>query len=157
MPKSLRIPAAARGKVTRILGLDIGDKRIGVALSDRGGIIASPSTIIDRTDPQQDIDAITEIVRQNDVTMIVAGLPLTMDGTTGHQAEKVKSFVDSLSMHTEVPVVYRDESLTTLEARRLMRLTRKKKRREREKDDAVAAAFILQGYLDEKKDGPGTG
>lgn len=75
-----------------------------------------------------------------------------MDGTIGHQAEKVKSFVDNLSSQAGLPFEYRDESLTTLEARRLMRLTRKKKKREKEKDDAIAAAFILQGYLDENRD-----
>jgi putative Holliday junction resolvase len=72
-----------------------------------------------------------------------------MNGTIGHQAEKVKGFTDVLVKSTGVPVVYRDESLTTLKARQLMQLTRKKKKREKEKDDSVAAAFILQGYLDE--------
>jgi putative holliday junction resolvase len=82
--------------------------------------------------------------------VIVAGLPLTMDGTIGHQAEKVKHFTDDLAKNVGVPVVHRDESLTTFEARQSMRLTRKKKKREKEKDDAIAAAFLLQGYLDEK-------
>lgn len=74
-----------------------------------------------------------------------------MDGTIGHQAEKIKDFTDSLAKNTGVPVIHRDESLTTLKARQSMRLTRKKKKREKEKDDAIAAAFILQGYLDEQR------
>lgn len=74
-----------------------------------------------------------------------------IDGTIGYQAEKIKSFTDALSRSIEVPVVYRDESLTTLEARQLMQLTRKKKKREKDKDDSIAAAFILQGYLDEQR------
>lgn len=74
-----------------------------------------------------------------------------MNGSIGHQAEKVKAFVDKLSASVHIPVEYRDESLTTLEARRLMQLTRKKKQREKEKDDAIAAAFLLQGYLDENQ------
>lgn len=82
--------------------------------------------------------------------IIVAGLPLTMDSTIGHQAEKVKLFMEVLEKNIGVPVVYRDESLTTLEARQLMQRTRKKKKREKEKDDAIAAAFILKGYLDEQ-------
>ena len=82
--------------------------------------------------------------------MIVAGLPLTMDGTIGHQAEKTKQFTDALAQNIEIPIVHRDESLTTLEARQLMQNTRKKKKREKEKDDAIAAAFLLQGYLDEQ-------
>ena len=133
------------------MAMDIGDKRIGVALSDRGGIIASPLTIIDRTDLDQDIEAIITLISQNEAGTIVAGLPLTMDGTIGHQAAKVKGFTDVLAKSTGIPVVYRDESLTTLKARQLMQLTRKKKKREKENDDSVAAAFILQGYLDEHR------
>jgi putative holliday junction resolvase len=92
------------------------------------------------------------LIKQNEAGLIVAGLPLTKDGTIGHQAEKVKQFTNALADITEVPVIYRDESLTTLEARQSMRLTRNKKKREKEKDDAIAAAFILQGYLDEQRE-----
>ncbi|MFC2070388.1 Holliday junction resolvase RuvX [Chloroflexota bacterium] len=138
-----------RGNITRNLGLDIGDRRIGVALGDPGGIIASPLTIINRTDEQQDIAAIIAIITQNDVGKIIAGLPVSMNGSIGHQAEKVKTFVKSLSARTQVPIEFRDESLTTVSARQLMQVTRKKKRREKTRDDAIAAAFILQGYLDE--------
>ena len=74
-----------------------------------------------------------------------------MNGGIGSQAEKVRSFIKSLVTYTDVPVEYRDESLTTLEARKLMQKTRKKKKREKEKDDAIAAAYILQGYLDEEQ------
>ena len=131
--------------------MDIGDKRIGVAISDQGGIIASPMTIIDRTNLHQDIEAVVTLINQNEAEIIVAGLPLTIDGTIGYQAEKVKYFTDNLAKNTNTPIVHRDESLTTLEARQLMQLTRKKKKREKEKDDSIAAAFILQGYLDERK------
>jgi putative holliday junction resolvase len=120
-------------------------------MSDRGGIIASPFTIIERTGEPQDTNKIIEIVRQNEVEIIIAGLPVSMNGSIGHQAEKVKSFVENLVASISIPVEYRDESLTTLEARRLMQLTRKKKQREKEKDDAIAAAFLLQGYLDENR------
>jgi putative Holliday junction resolvase len=109
-------------------------------------------TIIERTNLQQDIKSVITLIDRNEAGIIVAGLPLTMDGTIGHQAEKVKDFTDFLAKNTEVPVVYRDESLTTLEARQSMRITRKKKKREKEKDDAIAAAFILQGYLDEQRE-----
>ena len=109
-------------------------------------------TIIERTNLQQDIKAVITLIKQNEAGLIVAGLPLTMNGMIGYQAEKVKHFTDILAENTEVPVVHRDESLTTLEARQSMRLTRKKKKREKEKDDAIAAAFILQGYLDEQRE-----
>jgi putative Holliday junction resolvase len=131
--------------------LDIGDKRIGVAISDQGGIIASPLTIIDRANLHQDIETVVTLINQNEAEMIVAGLPLTIDGIIGHQAEKVKYFTDNLAKNTDIPIIHQDESLTTLEARQLMQLTRKKRKREKEKDDSIAAAFILQGYLDEQR------
>jgi len=130
----------------RNLGLDIGDKRIGVARSDPQGILASPLTIINRRDDRADIEAIVNIVSQNQVGRIIVGLPLSMDGTIGVQAEKVKAFTQQLSNHTEVPVEFRDERLTTVSAKRLMRTVRKTRKT---RDDAVAAALILQGYLDE--------
>jgi putative Holliday junction resolvase len=131
--------------------LDIGDRRIGVAVSDRGGIIASPLTIIERTDDLQDIEIIIAILRENEAGLVIAGLPVSLDGTLGQQARKVKDFTGKLISRTDIPVEYRDESMTTLQARELMQVTRKKKRREKEKDDAIAAAYILQSYLDEKQ------
>ena len=132
---------------TRSLGLDIGDRWIGVAMSDPQGILASPVTIISRTDESSGIKAILAIIDQNQVGAVVVGLPLSMNGNIGPQAEKVQGFAQELSAHTSIPIVYRDESLTTVEAQRLMRMTRKGRRG---RDDAVAAALILQGYLDER-------
>jgi len=100
---------------------------------------------------QQDVEAVIDIIQKHEAGIIVAGLPLTMNGTIGHQAEKVQSFTDALAKNTRVPVIHRDESLTTLQARQLMQRTRKKRKREKEKDDSIAAAFILQGYLDEQR------
>jgi putative Holliday junction resolvase len=130
----------------RILGLDIGDRRIGVALSDPQGILASPLTIIERSDEQAGIKAIVAIVTQKEVGRIIVGLPLSMNGSIGEQAKKVEVFIRELSDHTEVPIEFRDERLTTLSAKRLMRDVRKSQKM---KDDAVAAALILQSYLDE--------
>ncbi|MFC1953190.1 Holliday junction resolvase RuvX [Chloroflexota bacterium] len=132
------------------MGLDIGDKRIGVALSDPGSILASPYAIIERKDEIQDIGAIIDIVNRQGVGLIIAGLPLSMDGGIGHQAAKIKDFVDTLANRTQVPVDYRDESLTTVEARRIMLKSRSKKNRQKSRDDSVAAAVLLQGYLDEE-------
>ena len=133
----------------RSLGLDIGDKRIGVALSDPEGILASPFTIIDRKDDAADIEAIINIVERQRVERIVVGLPRSMDGSIGRQAEKVKSFTQKLCSHTDVSVEFRDERLTTVSAKRLMQSVGKKKSRKKARDDAIAAALILQGYLDE--------
>jgi putative Holliday junction resolvase len=133
----------------RRLGLDIGDKRIGVALSDPEGILASPFTIIDRQDESQDIEAITGIIRQQQVGQVVVGLPRSLDGSLGQQAEKVKDFVQKLSAQIEIPVEYRDERLTTVMAERLKRASGGKKTKGKARYDAQAAALILQSYLDE--------
>ncbi|MFC2041389.1 Holliday junction resolvase RuvX [Chloroflexota bacterium] len=135
--------------VTRSLGLDIGDKRIGVALSDVLGILASPFNIIERKGEEEDIGAIIDIVNQHQVKHIIAGLPRSMDGSLGTQAEKVEAFIQKLRSRTEVPVEFRDERLTTVSAKRLMQAANSKKTRVKARDDAVAAAIILQAYLDE--------
>ena len=131
------------------MALDVGDKRIGVALSDPGGILASPFTIIDRRDERLDIEAVVDIINQHQVGQIVVGLPRSMDGSIGRQAEKVKAFTQELSSHTDVPLEFRDERLTTVSARRLMQAAHGKKARKKGQDDAIAAAIILQGYLEE--------
>lgn len=133
----------------RSLGLDIGDRRIGVALSDPLGWLASPLTIINRSDTTIDIEAITDIVDRNQVGQIIVGLPLSMNGSLGQQAEKVQEFTKELISHTDVPVEFRDERLTTVSAQRLMRTVKPAKARRKTPDDAIAAALILQGYLDE--------
>ncbi len=140
------------GCITRSLGLDIGDRRIGVALSDPEGILASPFTIIHRRDERLDIEAIIDIVNQHEVKQIVVGLPRSMDGSIGRQAEKVKSLTQKLCSHTEVPVEFRDERLTTVSAKRLMQAANTKKTKRKTKDDAIAAALILQSYLDEARE-----
>ena len=131
----------------RSLGLDIGDKRIGVAVSDPEGILASPFTIINRIDDAVDVEAITGIVDQQQVERIIVGLPRSMDGSLGKQAQKVEAFIQKLSSHTEIPVEFRDERLSTVSAKRLMQAANTKKTR----DDAIAAALILQGYLEETR------
>ena len=135
--------------ITRSLGLDIGDKWIGVALSDPGGILASPFTIINRREEQADVEAIVDIVSQQQVGQIIVGLPRYMDGSISQQAEKVKAFTQKLCDQTRVPVEFRDERLTTVSAKRLMQAVNTKKTRKKVRHDAMAAALILQGYLDE--------
>jgi putative holliday junction resolvase len=129
------------------MGLDVGDSRIGVALSDPLGILASPLTIITRRDVTADIEAIINIVRQHDVESIVIGLPLSMDGTQGAQVAKVREFAAALSHHTDLPIRFQDERLSTVEAIRLFKEAGKTDRGTRY--DAAAAAVILQAHLDE--------
>ena len=133
----------------RNMGLDVGDKRIGIALSDPSGILASPLTIINRDDDATVLDDIIEIAREKEVARIIVGLPRSMNGNTGKQAEKVEYFVQKLRSHTEIPIELRDERLSTVSAGRLMQEAKTKKSKDKARLDAIAAAIILQSYLDE--------
>ena len=133
----------------RILSLDIGDRRIGVAMSDTLGILATPLTILDRKNEVQDFASITALVNKYDVGLILAGLPRSLSGGIGHQAKKVQAFVEKLRQQASVPVELRDERFTTVDAQRLMREAAKKKKKVKVHDDAAAAAVLLQAYLDE--------
>jgi putative Holliday junction resolvase len=135
----------------RILGLDIGDRRVGVAISDPVEIIATPLTVITRDDDNAALSAIMQLVDQYDVKRIVVGLPYSLDGSLGRQASKVKDFVDKLSQNTSAGIELWDERLSTVAVERLLRGAGNKKARERSRLDAAAAAFILQGYLDSLK------
>jgi putative Holliday junction resolvase len=135
----------------RCLGLDIGDRWIGVALSDPGGILASPLTIIERTEDSKAIKAIADIINKEQVEQVVVGLPLSLDGSLSGQAEKVKDFADKMAENIKVPLEYRDERLTTVTAQRLKRASGGKKGRGKTRDDAEAAAVILQSYLEESR------
>jgi len=129
------------------MGLDIGDSRIGLALSDPMGILASPLMIVHRADEAAAMKKIVDIIREKEVGKVIAGLPLNMDGSRGEQAKKTASFVAELSRHIQVPIEYRDERLSTINARELIREVRKTNRDTRY--DAAAAALVLQSYLDE--------
>jgi putative holliday junction resolvase len=137
----------------RSLGLDIGDRRIGVALSDPLGILASPLQVFEHRDDAADIQTILQLVKLNQVEMVIVGLPQSMNGTIGQQAEKVKSFTEKLTDQSPVPVEFRDERLTTVSAKQLMEAagTKKPARGKKIEYDAAAAAIILQSYLNEAR------
>ncbi|MFC1910130.1 Holliday junction resolvase RuvX [Chloroflexota bacterium] len=135
----------------RSLALDVGDRRIGVAVSDPGGILASPLTIIEREEINADIRAISHIVKEQDAGIIIVGLPYSTNGGVGAQAQKVLEFAGDMQKSLSIPVEFRDESFTTVSARRLMLDIRSRKKRRTEKDDSIAAALILQSYLEENR------
>jgi len=135
----------------RCLGLDVGDRRIGVAISDPEQILASPLSTIMRDDDEEAIDAIVQLVAKHEVQRIVVGLPYSLDGTVGRQASKVAAFVEQLSKCTEAGIETRDERLSTIAAERLLVEAGTKRDTIRVRRDAAAAAFILQGYLDSLK------
>ncbi|MBM3213894.1 Holliday junction resolvase RuvX [Candidatus Poribacteria bacterium] len=140
-----------------LLGLDVGDKRIGVAKSDALGMLATPLTTIERSSDRAACREIVRIAAEHDAVRIVVGLPKMLDNSIGIQAEKVLVFVQQLKAATEVPVVLWDERLTTTEASRVLRKPSRtgrrqapsKKERERVKArlDEVSAAIILESYL----------
>ena len=136
--------------MARILGMDVGDKRIGLALSDSNGILASPLTIIERTGELDEIKTILKIIEEREIRQIIVGLPRLMNGNIGAQAEKVQDFVVTLSTYTDIPIELRDERLTTVTAVRLKQETDSKKKKWKIRYDAMAAAVILQDYLEEK-------
>ncbi|MDD2554432.1 MAG: Holliday junction resolvase RuvX [Desulfotomaculaceae bacterium] len=133
----------------RVLGLDLGDKRIGVALSDPMGWTAQGWAVITSAGgAKSDIRRIKEIVEKHEVERIVVGLPLNMDGSTGPRAEKARGFADRLARVLSLPVELWDERLTTVEAERLLIEADMKRARRRQVIDKMAAVLILQNYLD---------
>ena len=122
-----------------------------MAVSDPQGLLARPLTILERTSEDEDIRALADIIARNEVGCVVIGLPRMMDGSSSKQTEKVEAFVAALRPHISQPIDMRDERLTTFTAQCLMREASPKKSVSRKMDDAVAAAIILQSYLDEGK------
>ncbi len=130
----------------RILGLDLGERRTGVALSDPTGFLATPLTVLQHINIEADLAAIEELVRSRGVEQVVVGLPLSLNGSVGPQARLVQRRVARLRDRLNVPIVLWDESLSTVEAKRLVHEAGKRVKRDR--IDAAAAAVILQSYLD---------
>jgi len=135
----------------RILGLDIGDRRIGVAISDPLGITAAGLECVQRKNMQTDILTVHQIAERHGAVEIVIGLPQNMDGSIGEQAEKVKSFARKLARATGLPIVYEDERLTTISAIRTLTLQGVKTGHRKDLVDMQSAAIILQKFLDRKE------
>jgi putative Holliday junction resolvase len=133
---------------TRKVGLDIGEKRIGVAVSDALGLTAQPLDVVVRRSQTADVEAIMRLLEQYRVGEFVAGLPLNMDGSEGAQADAVRHFCSRLEALTSIPVRFQDERLTTVESERLMIDSGMRRAKRRTKVDKTAAALILQSHLD---------
>ena len=134
----------------RIMGLDMGARRIGVALSDPLGITAQRLTLIERRDPAQDLEAIASLVSAHEVGTVIVGLPLTMKGEMGSQATLVMAFVERLRSRLGCPVETVDERLTTVEGERALLSTDASRQTRKRLIDQVAAQLILQSYLNGK-------
>ena len=132
----------------RLLGLDVGDRRIGVSLSDSLGLTAQPLTVVERRREAEALSAIRALVSRHQVEKIIVGLPLTMRGTPGPQSDKVTAFVEALRRQVTVPIQLLDERLTTVQGTRTLQALGTTGRRRKQLIDQVAAQLILQQFLD---------
>lgn len=136
----------------RIMGIDYGVKRIGIAVSDALGITAQPVEVLHRKSVEEDMRRINEIIKEKQVELIVMGMPSNMNGTPGSLSGEIKWYAGRMQEATGLPVEFAEERLTTLTAERMLTeeadLSREKRKQVRDK---IAAVFILQNYMDTRK------
>lgn len=132
----------------RVMALDVGERRIGVAVSDELGWLARTVTVIEQRDLEVDLDDIQALVAELGAELLVVGYPRSMSGEIGEQAQRMEEFVEQLQPVVGVPIVLWDERLTTFTATQILREQGVDARAQKKRIDAVAAAVILQDYLD---------
>jgi putative Holliday junction resolvase len=135
----------------RLLGLDVGERRIGVAVSDANGVLATPWTILKRRSRREDFAAVQQLVDELGADRVIVGHPRSLDGTAGPQAQRVERYASALAQVLTVPVVLWDERYTTIEARERLGQAGVRGREQRRRLDAAAAAVLLQDYLDSRR------
>ncbi len=135
--------------MSRYLALDVGDERIGVAISDELGLLARPLAVLAREPGPGSYLQLAEIVRREGVGCLIVGLPLLENGLAGKQVASTQAYVRGMAEHVPVPVIYWDERYTTARAREIIQETSPGNHPRRDDLDAVAAAVILQDYLDQ--------
>jgi conserved hypothetical protein TIGR00250 len=133
--------------MARVLGIDFGEKRLGLALSDESRTLASPLAVYERKDIQSDLRFLSDLIFRYQITEIVLGLPFNMDGSLGPKAQQVLEFKRALEESLKLPVHTFDERLTTAEAERALLEANMSRRKRKARRDALAAVLILQGYL----------
>ena len=133
------------------MALDFGDVRIGVATSDILGMFASGLETYVRKNQKQDIVHIASLIEQHKVDTVVIGLPINMDGSHGKRVEITKAFGEELKKHTTAKIVYEDERLSSVEAEDILISSNMRREKRKAVIDQLAAAIILQGYLDRNK------
>jgi putative Holliday junction resolvase len=138
--------------VTRIIGLDVGDARIGVAVSDPLGLTAQPHSVIRRDRKGGEYSALQRIIEEFDVNRIVVGLPLNMDGSVGQQAHRVQKFADELRrLLPHIEIEFWDERLSSVASEQMLIDSGMRRHERRRTIDKVAATIILQTYLDRQR------
>jgi putative Holliday junction resolvase len=134
----------------RVMALDVGERRIGVAISDPSGTLATPHTVIQRSSKAKDFAAVARLVAELDVAHVIVGLPLSLDGEMGPQARRVSRYAQALAQAISVPLGFHDERYSTITADALLIESGRKRR---VPIDAAAAAVILQDFLDSRQAG----
>ena len=140
--------AASLGRGARVIGIDVGSKTLGLALSDVTRKIASALVTLRRSRLAEDLRRLVDLAAQHGVGGFVVGLPLNLDGSAGRRAQATRAFVRSLAQATQLPITYWDERLSTVAAERVLLEADLSRRRRAEVVDKVAATLILQGALD---------
>jgi putative Holliday junction resolvase len=135
------------------LALDVGEKRIGVAVSDETGILASPRTVVRRASTAAALEALARLVAETGAEVVVVGLPVSFDGQLHGQARAIQAFAAKLRERIAQPVVFADETLSSVRAEEALRAAGVRPERILERLDAAAAAVILQDYLDARNRG----
>ena len=135
----------------RILGLDVGDRRIGIAVSDELALFAQGLFVLERRSLPADIAALREVMRDHDVSRIVVGMPRNMNGSYGPQADKTAAFIDRLEQACNLPCIAWDERLTTQQAERVLIAANQRRSKRKAVRDKLAAQLILQSYLDHQR------
>jgi len=133
---------------TRLMGLDLGSKTIGIALSDIGQMIATPLKTLQRSKFTKDAEHLVQLISSEDVCAIVLGMPFNMDGSEGPRAQATRAFARNLDGHTNLPIALWDERLSTVAVERTLLEADSSRKRRSEVVDKMAAAYILQGALD---------
>ncbi len=146
-------PLAGLADKGKLMGLDLGTKTIGVAISDALRMTASPLETIKRTKFTQDAERLVALAAQHNVTGIVVGLPLNMDGSEGPRVQSTRAFVRNLKQKLDLPMVFWDERLSTMAVTRTMIEADLSRARQAEVVDKLAASYILQGALDRLRRG----
>ena len=135
-----------------LLGLDVGDIRIGVALSDELGVAAHPLCTLTRKNRKVDLIAIADLVSIHKVERVIIGLPISLDGSIGTQAEKVQKFAQRLETVIDIPIEFQDERFTTAEAEDILQELNKDIKEQKELIDEVSAVIILTDYLNQDRE-----
>lgn len=135
----------------RVLGLDVGEKRIGIAISDPMGWTAQGHSVLKRGKPESDIAYLNQLCNEFDVEKIILGLPRNMNGSLGNKAHEIQEYGNFINEHINLPIEYIDERLTTVSAEKILLQGDVSRKKRKEVIDKMAAVLILQTYLDREK------